>query len=145
MYVLQTKSSLSAQFDFVVAIPAIHGSTFTRLKRDFSFFATLSTNRREHLTIGRPIAVATISVPLCFPCLTAFGATLGLISIVPRLEKLLFLYAKGEFIPAVGTFERLVLKRHWMTSSLNYLVRVLATQYMRKTVKFNPICDNQSL
>lgn len=91
------------------------------------------------------IAVATVSVTACLPCVAAFSAAFGFVGIAPRLELFLFLSAKGKSITAIGTFERLVLKRHWMTSSLLYLARVLATQYVRKTVKLNQICDNQYL
>jgi hypothetical protein len=77
------------------------------------------------------IAVATVSVPLCFPCLTTFGATFGLVSIASGLEELLFVSTEGEFTSTVGTFKRLVFESHWMTSSLSYLVRVLVIQYSR--------------
>jgi len=91
------------------------------------------------------MAVVIVSVTACLPCVAAFGATLGLVGIASGLEQLLLVSAESELLPTVGTFERLVLKRHWMTSSLLYSVRVLVTQYVRQTVKFNQICDNQYL
>jgi hypothetical protein len=74
------------------------------------------------------IAIVAVSVLSCFPSLTAFGATLGLVCIASRLELFLFLSAKGKSITAIGTFEGLVLKTHWMTSSLNYLARARVIQ-----------------
>ena len=134
MYFLRNKSSLYAQPYFAVAITAIHWSALTGLERYFSFLATLRAYCREHLA-SRPvaiitIAVATVSVLACFPCLTAFGAALRLVSIASRLEMFLFLNAKGESSPAVVTFECLILKTHWMTSSLTNLVGALAIQYL---------------
>jgi hypothetical protein len=136
MFLSQTNSTLPAYPDFVVAITAIHRSTLTGLERYFSVLATIRAHCREHLasrsvTIAIiSIAVATVSVLACFPCLAAFGATLGLVSITSRLELFLFLSAEGETSPAVGTVECLVLKTHWMTSSLTNLVGARAIQYL---------------
>ena len=144
MYILQIKSNLSARSYFTVAVTAIHWSVFAWLKRDFRILTTLGTNRGEHLT-RRPITVSTASVALWLPCFTARGTTFWLISIAFGLEKLLFLNAKRKGSPTIGTLERLLFKTHWMTSSLYYLVRVLATQYLRKTEMLNSLCDNQYL
>jgi hypothetical protein len=141
---LQIKSSLLTRSYFTEAVAAIYRSVFAWLERYFSFLATIGAYCREHLAWGS-IVGATVSVPLCFPCLTAFGTAFGLISITLGLEKLLILNAEGEFTSTIGTFERLVLESHWMTSSLLYLVRVLVTQYLRKTEMLNSLCDNQYL
>ena len=109
---------------FTVAITAVHRSALTGFKRYFSFLATLGAHCREHLASRGiaaaiiTIAVVAVSVLSCFPSLTALGATLGLVGIASRLELFLFLSAKGKSIPAIGTFECLILKTHWMTSSL---------------------------
>jgi len=118
------RPALSTRSYFTVAITAIHWSVFAWLERYFSFLATIGAYCGEHLARGTiavsaiTIAAATVSVPLCFPCLTAFGAAFGLISIAPGLEKLLILNAESELLPTIGTLECLVLKTHWMTSSL---------------------------
>ncbi len=117
MYVLKVKLALSAQFDFSVALATIHWSTLTGLERYFGFLTALGAYCREHLASG-PVAVAIISVTLCFPCFAACGTALGLVSIAFSLEELLFLSAEGEGSPTIGTLERLVLKTHQMTSSL---------------------------
>ncbi len=49
---------------------------------------------------------------------TACGTTLRLIGKTFRLEELLFPSAEGEGSSTIGTLDRLVLKTHWMTSSL---------------------------
>lgn len=118
--------SKCAQPYFTVAITAIHWSALTGFKRYFSFLATLGAHCREHLASGGiamaiiTIAIIAVAVLSCFPGLTAFGTTLGLVCIASRLELFLFLSAKGKSIPAIGTFECLVFKSHWMTSSLTY-------------------------
>jgi hypothetical protein len=60
---------------------------------------------------------------------TAFSAALGLVGVTPRFEQLLFVSAVGEFITAIGTFERLVLKRHRVTSSLLILIELRSPNY----------------
>ncbi len=109
--------ALSTQSDFTVAIATIDRPAITRLKRYFGVFAAVGAYCRKHLA-SEPVAVATIFVSLCLPCLTAWGTALGLISIAPRFKKLLFPGAEGEGSPTIGTLERLVLKTHWMTSFL---------------------------
>jgi len=108
--------SKCAQPYFTVAITAIHRSALTGFKRYFSFLATLGAHCRKHLASGgiavAIITIAAVSVLSCFPSLTAFGATLGLVCIASRLELFLFLSAKGKSIPAIRTFECLILKTH---------------------------------
>jgi len=70
MYVLKVKLSLSVQSDFIVALTTIHWSAFTGLERYLGVFATLGAYCGEHLASG-PVAVTTISVSLCLPCLAA--------------------------------------------------------------------------
>jgi hypothetical protein len=117
MYVLKVKLALSAHFDFIVALATIYRSTFSRLERYFGFLTALGAYCWEHLAPG-PVAVAIVSVTLCFPGFAACGAALGLVSIAFRLEELLFLSAEGKLGSTIGALECLFLKTHWMTSSL---------------------------
>jgi len=134
MFVSQTNSRLTAYSDFTVAITAIHRSALTGFKRYFSFLATLGAHCREHLASGGiavaiiTIAIVAVSVLSCFPSLTAIGTAFGFVGIASRLKLSLFLSAKGKSITAIGTFDGLVLKTHWMTSSLNYLARARVIQ-----------------
>jgi hypothetical protein len=102
--------SKCAQPYFTVAITAIHRSALTGFKWYLSLLATLGAHCWEHLASGgiamaiMTVAVVAVSVLSCFPSLTAFGATLGLVCIASRLELFLFLSAKGKSIPAIGTF-----------------------------------------
>jgi hypothetical protein len=107
---------LPARFDLTIAIAAVNRPVTARLKGDFGFLTTLSTNYGEHL--ARLTAVA-----LRLACLAALGAALRLVGIASGLEKLLLISAESEDLPTIGTCKRLILKTHWMTSSLFYLVR----------------------
>ena len=118
MYILKVELALFVHSDFTVALTTIHRSTFSGLERYLSFLTTLGAYRREHLASG-PVAVATISVTLCLPCFATCGTALRLISIAFGLKELLFLSAESEGSPTIGTLDRLVLKAHWMTSSLH--------------------------
>jgi len=115
VFVLKAVLALSAHSDFAVAITAVYRSVTARFKGYFGILATLGACHGEHLT---PSSVAAVAVTLCLPCLAAFGTALGLISIASGLEKLLVLNAESESSPTIGALERLVLKTHWMTSSL---------------------------
>ena len=117
IHVLKIIPVLSTQSDFTVALTTIDRSTITRLKRYFGVFAALGAYCRKHLASG---AIVAVSITLCLPCLTARRTALWLISIALRLEKLLFLSAESKCSPTIGTLDRLVLKNHWMTSSLLY-------------------------
>src|SRR4030042_5737448 len=117
MYALKAKPALSAGSDFTVAIATVHRLVTAGFKRYLGILAALGAFYREHLTT-LSIARAAVSVALCFPCLAARGAALGLIGVALRLEELLVLSAEGKGSPAIGTLDRLVLKTHWMTSSL---------------------------
>ena len=117
MYALKVKPALSARSGFTVAIATIHRSTTAGFKGYFGVFAALSTYCGKHLALG-PVAIAATSGTLCFPCLAARGTALRLIGVAFRFEKLLLFSAEGEGSPTIGTLERLVLKTHWMTSSL---------------------------
>lgn len=64
------KPALSTQSDFTVAIATIDWPVIDRLKRHFGVFAALGAYGRKHLA-WEPVAVATISIPLCLPCLSA--------------------------------------------------------------------------
>jgi hypothetical protein len=102
---------LPARSDFPVAIAAIYRSIPSWLKWYFSVFPALSAYNREHLA-WLAVTVATTSIALLLPGLTARRATLGLIGIATRLEELLFFRAEDELGAAIGTLERLVLKSH---------------------------------
>ena len=117
MFVHKVKLALSAQSDLSVALTTIHRSTFAGLEWHFGVFATLGAYCGEHLASGA-VAVATISVTCCFPRFATWGTALGLVGIAFRLEELLFLSTEREGSSTIGTLERLVLKAHWMTSSL---------------------------
>ena len=122
------KPALSTQSDFTVAISTIDRPAIGRLKRHFGVLAALGAYGRKHLA-WEPVAVTTI-IPLCFPCLSAWGTALGLISIAFGLKELLVLSGEAEVSPAIGTLERFVLKTHWMTSFLKFLAGVWVIQYL---------------
>lgn len=74
--------ALAAQFDFAIAIAAIHRSTGTRFEGYLGVLATIGAFCGKHLAHGSvvigPIAAATVSVAtaivselLCFSCLAA--------------------------------------------------------------------------
>ena len=111
------KPALSTHSDFTVAIATIDRLAIERLKRHFGVFAALGAYGRKHLA-WETVAVTTTSIPLCLPCLAAWGTALGLIGIALGLKELLFLSAEGEVSPTIGTLDRFVLKTHWMTSFL---------------------------
>ena len=110
------KSALSTRSDSTVTIATIDRPASGRFKRYFGVFAALGAYGRKHL--AWPVAVTTTSIPLCLPCLAAWGTALGLISIAPGLKELLFLSGEAEFGPTIGTLDGFVLKTHWMTSFL---------------------------
>jgi len=86
-----------------------------RLKRDFGALAALSAGCGEHLPGG---SVTAVTITFRLPCLTARGTALRLVGIAFGLEKLLVFSAEGERVTTIGALDRLVLKTHWMTSSL---------------------------
>jgi hypothetical protein len=116
MYV-HIKPALSTQSDFTVAIATIDRPAVGRLKRHFGVSAAVGAYGGKHLARA-PVAVTTISVPLCLPCLSAWGTALGLISIALGLKELLFPSGEAEVSSTIGTLDRFVLKTHWMTSFL---------------------------
>jgi hypothetical protein len=111
------KLALSARSDFAVAIAAVDWPAVGRLKRHLGLFAALGACHREHLA-WESVVAATVSVPLRLPCLPARGTSLGLIGIAPGLKQLLLVGAEGEVSPTIGALDGLVLKTHWVTSSL---------------------------
>jgi hypothetical protein len=110
----QDRIELSAGFHFAVAVTAVYRLVATGLKRYFGGFAALSTCSWEHLTPTAGTAAGTLRLP----GLSARGTPLGLIGIALGLEKLLLLSAEVKGSSAIGTLNGLVLKSHWMTSSL---------------------------
>jgi hypothetical protein len=123
------KPELSNQSDFTVAIATIDGPAVGRLERHLGVFATLGAYGRKH-SAWETVVVTTTSVPLCLPCLSAWGTALGLIRIAPGLKQLLFLSGEGEVRPTIGTLDGFVLKTHWMTSFLKFLVGVWVIQHL---------------
>ena len=86
---LKTKQTLSACSYFAETITTVYRSVFTWLERYLGFLTTIGAYRREHLTMGAiAVSVITIavSIPLCFPSLTAFGTTFRLVCIASGLE-----------------------------------------------------------
>jgi hypothetical protein len=117
----ENTSALSVLSYFAVAITTVNRFITTGFEGYFSIFAALSTCCREHLALE---PVAAVSIALCFPCLSAGGAALGLVGITSGLEKLLFFGAEGKVSPTIGALKCFILKWHWITSSLKILVRV---------------------
>jgi len=113
----KVRLTLSVQSDRIVALTTIHRSTFTGLERYFGILTALGTYGGEHLA-SRPVAVAIVSGTLCLPRLTAWKTALWLIGIAFGRKKFLFLSAESEDSPTIGTLDRLILKSHWMSSSL---------------------------
>ena len=71
----KTKQTLSARSYFAEAITAVYRSVPAWLEWYLGFLTTIGAYRREHLargTIAVPAVTIAVSVPLCFPCLTAF-------------------------------------------------------------------------
>jgi hypothetical protein len=110
---------LSTRSDFTVAIAAVNGLITAGLKGDFGAFAAFGAGCGEHLARGSVTATAAGALAFRLSFLTAFRTALGLVGVAFRLEKLLVFSAKGESGSAIGTLDGLVLKTHWMTSSLN--------------------------
>ena len=108
--------ALSVDFDFTVAVAAINWSVKAGFKRYLGIFTTLGTRCREHLP--RPVAVATVAITLCLPCLTAGGTPFWFIGVASRRKQLLFLRTKGETSSTIGTLDCFVLKTHQITSFL---------------------------
>jgi hypothetical protein len=98
------------------------------LEGDFGGFTALGAGGGEHLTFGTESAAITFGLP----CLTAFGTALGLIGIAFGLEEFLVFSAERKSSAAIGTRKGLVLKTHWMASSLKLLVSVLVIQHLRE-------------
>ena len=96
--------ALSAGSDLGVALTTVHWPVFTRLKRYFSFLATLSAYGWEHLAPGS-VAIATITVTLRLPCFAACGTAFGFVGVASGLEELLFPGSKDERSPTVETHE----------------------------------------
>jgi hypothetical protein len=126
--ILLIRKWLPARSYFAITIAAVNRPALSRLERHGSFLAAISAYRRVHLAMAyRTIAV---TIALCFSSLTAFGTAFGLIGVASRLELLLFLGAESKGITAIGTSEVFVFESHWMTSSLNHLVRARVIQYL---------------
>ena len=139
------KPALSTQSDFTVALATIDRPAVGRLKRDLGVFAALGAYGRKHLA-REPIAVTTISVPLCLPCLSARRTALGLISIALGLEELLVLSREAEVGATIGTPDGFVLKTHWMTSFLKYSSWGLGHPILdTNLIQSNKACNNLNL
>ena len=112
------KPTLATQSDFTEVAAVISQPAIGKGKRHFGVFAALGACGRRRLA-WEPVAVATTSMLLCLPRLSARGTALGLISIALGLKELLFPSGEAEVSPTIGTLNRLVLKTHWMTSFFN--------------------------
>jgi hypothetical protein len=111
---------LFVQFYLVVAVAAVNWPVFTGLEGYFSFLAALGAHYGVHLPRG-PVAVSTIfAIALGFPGSTAIGTTFRLVLEATRSIEFLLSGGEGELASTVSTLELLVLKAHWMTSSLKY-------------------------
>jgi len=108
---------LSAWSCLIVAIAAIHWSTFARLKRHLGVLTALGANGWEHLA-WKP--VGTVSIAFRFSCLAAREAAFWLVGITLGSEELLFLSGEGEVGSAIGALEGFVRIAQWMTSSPLY-------------------------
>ena len=102
--VLEAKLALPARSDPVVAIATVHWFVAAGFKGYLSILAALGTCCREHLPLGS-VARATAAITLCFSCLAAGGAALGLISIALRMEELLVFSAEGERSTTIGALD----------------------------------------
>ena len=126
--ILLTRAMLPAYLYLAVAVAAVDRPTLAGFERYGSRFATSSTNGREHLAAGciavaassvaAFVAVTAVAGALCFPCLTAFRAAFRFVGITSRMELFLLINAERIGFIAVVAGEGLVLKTHWMTSSL---------------------------
>ena len=93
----------------------------SRLKRYFRVFPAPGVEGTNHSPFGT-VAVVSLARTLCLVGPAACRATLRLVGKAFRLEELLFPSAESEGSPTIGTSDWLVLKTHWMTSSLqNYI------------------------
>jgi ABC-type dipeptide/oligopeptide/nickel transport system permease subunit len=119
-----SEAVLSAQFDLVVAIATIHGSTFAGFERHLGIFAALRAGGCEHLPL-RPVAIS-----LRFPCLPAGFAALGLVSVASGGEEFLLFGTEGERGSAIGALDFLVLITHRMTS---FLIKKLVEAWSSST------------
>ena len=120
MYAVRSKLALPAHSDRTLVITMIHRSAFTRLRRYFRVFPTQGVEGANHSSLGTVAVVSTVRT-LRLVGSAACGATFRLIGKAFRLVELLFPSVENEGSPTIGTSDRLVLKTHWMTSSLwNY-------------------------
>ena len=117
MFVFYRRLLLFVGSDLIVAFAAINRSALSRLEWYFSFFPTLSTYRWIHLA-SRLISGATVAITRRLSCLTTLGTALRLIGIAFGLEEFLLSSRESELSPTISTLKYLILKSHWMTSSL---------------------------
>jgi hypothetical protein len=100
----KVKPALSADSDCTVAIATVHWFVSAGFKRHFGILSALGTFYREHLTL-RFVAGATVSITLCFPCLSTGRAAPRLVSEALASKKLLLGSGKGELYAAIGTLD----------------------------------------
>jgi hypothetical protein len=108
---------LSVISDFSEAIAAVNRPVTARLKRDFSTFTALGAGCREHLAWS---SVTAVSEALRLSGLSAFRTAFRLVGVAFRLKEFLVFGAKDKRGTAIGALKGLILKTHWMTSSLYY-------------------------
>ena len=100
--------------DFRVALAAVNGSSFSRLKGYLCLFATRCTYRIVHLP-WPPIAEAIVTIrftALLSSGLSAVGTALRLIGESLGGKELLLLGAEGKICTALDTVQGLVLVAH---------------------------------
>jgi hypothetical protein len=92
-------------------------AAWTLHSQHFRVFTTPGVEGTKRLPLGT-VAVVTTAGTLCLVGTAACGATPRLIGEAFRLIELLFTSGKSEGSSTIGTSDRLVLKTHWLTSSL---------------------------
>ena len=112
----QNRTGLSGGSSLTETIAAVDGFITAGLEGDFGGFTALGTGSGEHLAFAAESAAVTFGLP----CLTAFGTALWLIGVAFGLEEFLIFSAERKGSATIGTRKGLILKTHWMTSSLNY-------------------------
>ena len=113
--------------DFPVAIAAVNRLAAAGFEGDFGLFAATGTCGREHLALAAitaaiavSAAVSRVALALRLSGVAAFWTAFGLVGKAFVSEELLLGSSEGKICPTVGTIDGLVLKTHWMTSSLYY-------------------------
>jgi hypothetical protein len=92
---------LPVDFDFAIAIAAIHRTIIAGLEGHLSVLAAFCTGCRVHLSVATAGALTAFRLS----GLTAGRATLGFVGIALGMEEFLLFCGEGERITAIGTLE----------------------------------------